>query len=84
MQIQEFQQFFFWCMIINGSIYLISALAIGLMREWACKIMFLVLGMEAADTLIAVQRYLANFKLLITVFNFTPWLVLYLMEHAIV
>ena len=80
MNIDLLQDFFFWSMIINSAIYVISALATMFLRGFMCAVMKKVFDYDKEDSLKAVQRYLANYKLLITVFNFTPWIVILIIK----
>lgn len=80
MEIQLLQEFFFWSMIVNMAIYVISALAITFLKGFVCGMMKRVFDLERDESLKAMQRYLANYKLLITTFNFTPWIVLLIIE----
>lgn len=80
MNIELLQDFFFWCMIINGIIYIVSALATIFMKGFLCSVMKKVFDLEKEESLREVQRYLANYKLLITVLNFTPWIVILIIK----
>lgn len=80
MNIQLIEDFFFWSMIINLGIYLISSLATLFMPAFLCTVMNKVFDYSREESLKAVQRYLANYKLLITVFNFTPWIVILIIK----
>ena len=80
MNIQLLQDFFFWSMIINSAIYIVTALATMFLRAFVCGLMKKIFDFEKEESLKALQRYLANFKLLITVFNFTPWIVILIIK----
>lgn len=74
MNLQLLQAFFFWCMVINSAVYVISAVFTVLFNGFMCFVMKKVFEYEKEESLKAVQGYLANYKLFITVFNFTPWI----------
>ena len=80
MDIHILEQFFFWCMVINSGIYLLTVVAVMTMRDFLCTIHMKLFHMDREETLRAVQKYLGNFKLFITVFNFTPWVVLLILQ----
>jgi len=74
------KDFFFWCMIINSGVYVVTALATMFIRNFVVSVHARMFGMDQQATLHSVQRYLGNFKLLITVFNFAPWAALHLIS----
>ena len=76
MDLEFLRRFFFWCMIVNSGVYLVTAISLIAFRGFVYGILTKLFGID--DTIIgaSVQKYLGNFKLLITFFNFTPWLVL--------
>ncbi|HFS85484.1 MAG TPA: hypothetical protein ENK72_02580 [Epsilonproteobacteria bacterium] len=76
---EALEQFFLWCTIVNTVIYLFTVFAVLLLKSFVLKIHQLLFQMDEAATLQSIQHYLGNFKLFITVFNFTPWLVLVMM-----
>ncbi len=80
MNIQLLQDFFFWSMIINSAIYIVAALATMYLRSLVCGLMKKVFDFEKDESLKAMQRYLANYKLLIIAFNFTPWIVILIIK----
>lgn len=75
------QEFLFWCMIINLGIYCFTAIAVVTMRDFVCKTQEWFFGTDRETSLKLVQRYLATYKLLITVFNFTPWIALLILNR---
>ena len=74
MDFEKLQQFFFWCMLVNSGVYAVTAIAILAFGDFICTINQKMFGLDQATIRQSMQRYLANFKLLITVFNFAPWL----------
>lgn len=75
------KDFFFWCTVINSGIYALTALATVAMRTFICNIQLKLFDMDQTSTLASIQKYLANFKLFITVFNFTPWVALMIINQ---
>lgn len=81
MNIEQLYDFFFWCMIINCVIYMITVSYAFFMKDFFCRLMFRLFETDRAEALNMLQRYIASYKLLITVFNFTPWLALFIMTR---
>jgi len=63
-------------MMVNSVIYLVTAISLVAFREFVYGILGRLFGIYDAVIGASVKKYLGNFKLLITVFNFTPWIVL--------
>ncbi len=73
MQLELIEKFLFWCLLINIGIYSITAIAALVLRSMVCRIHKALFGMEPAAVMQSIQHYLAAYKLLITFFNFVPW-----------
>ena len=80
MELETLQGFFFWCMVINTGIYTFTAIAVLAFRGIICWLHEKIFGFDEETTLKSVHRYLANYKLLITVFNFTPWVAILIIK----
>lgn len=80
MNIEIIEKFLFWSMIINSVIYIVSALATMFLRGFVCFLLKTVFDFDQKESLKAVQNYLAHYKLFITVFNFTPWIVILIIK----
>lgn len=76
MDIYQLQDFFFWCMLINSGVYAITAVAVSLLRKTVVRIQKWVFGLDDETIMSGIYKYLAAFKLFITVFNFAPWIAL--------
>ena len=70
------RQFFFWCMIINSAVYLFTAVSLMVFRGFVYSILGMLFKIDDVIIGASIQKYLGNFKLLITFFNFTPWIAL--------
>ncbi len=79
-ELETLQDFFFWCMVINTGIYVFTAIAVFLFKGIICWIHDKIFGFDEETTLKSVHRYLANYKLLITVLNFTPWIAILIIK----
>ena len=80
MDIEKLQEFFLWCTLVNSGIYALTAVAILTLRDFLCKVHEKMFGFDQETTLKSTQKYLANYKLLITAFNFTPWIVILIIK----
>lgn len=80
MGIELIQDFLLWCLLINIGIYLITVVAVLLMGDLYIKILKKVFGLDEETIRKATLTYIANYKLLITVFNFTPWLAILIIK----
>ncbi|MCG6938460.1 MAG: hypothetical protein LJE83_09870 [Gammaproteobacteria bacterium] len=80
MNIQILQEFFLWCMLLNTGIYALTAVAVLFMCDFICSIHKKMFGFDEATVLKVMQKYMANYKLLITVFNFVPWVALLVID----
>ena len=80
MDIEKLQEFLLWCMIINIGIYLLVVVAWLSMRDFYIKLLNKSLDLDAEAIRAGVFTYLGNYKLLITVFNFVPWLAILIIK----
>jgi hypothetical protein len=82
MDIDRLQDFFFWCMIVNVGIYLLVVVAWLSLRDFYTNILMKVYGLDELIIKKGVYTYTANYKLLITIFNFTPWIAILIIKQA--
>lgn len=68
------ERFLFWCLVINTGVYTLTAIALFTLREFVYRVQSKVFHFDRESTDRAAQSYMANYKLLITALNFTPWL----------
>jgi len=80
MDIEKLQEFFFWCMLVNLGIYALTAILILIFHNTVLKIQRKMFRLDEETVSKAVYRYLANYKLLITVFNFVPWIAILIIK----
>ena len=76
MDLAKLQDFFLWCMLVNSGVYLVTALAVLVFRKFVYKIHEKIFGLDEKAVNESIHRYLATFKLLVTIFNFGPWIAL--------
>ena len=83
MDLETLEKFFLWCLIINSAVYVITALATLVMKEFLYGVHRRMFNMDREAVDQATQKYLSNFKLLITVFNFAPWVAILLVRSGL-
>ena len=80
MDIEKLQAFFLWCMLVNIGIYAFTAIAVLLLRDFICRMQSKMFGLSEDTVRKSIFMYLASYKLLITVFNFVPWIVIVIIK----
>ncbi len=80
MDIEKLQAFFLWCMLVNIGIYAFTAIAALVLRDFICKIQAKMFGLNEETIRKSMYMYLAIYKLLITFFNFVPWIVILIIK----
>lgn len=80
MDIITLKAFFLWSLVINSLIYTLTVIAVYFFRGFVYRVHALVFRLDEQTVNASIHRYLATYKLLITFFNFTPWLVLLLLD----
>ena len=80
MDIEILQKIFFWCMLVNFGIYTFTAIMILVFHNTILKIQTKMFRLDEKTVSKSVYMYLANYKLLITVFNFVPWIVILIIK----
>jgi len=77
--IDHWRGFFGWCTMINLGLYLISAIPLLFMIQWASELHAGLLHVDAESVRKEYFSYLANYKLLLIVFNLVPYAALRIM-----
>ena len=80
MELETLKEFFFWCMLVNTGIYAFTAVAVLVLRDFLCKIHKKMFVLNEETVCESMQKYLANYKLLITFFNFVPWIAILIIK----
>ena len=80
MDIDTLQALFFWCMVVNTGIYAFTAIAVLALRDLVCKIHKKMFGLDKETVRRSIHMYLAAYKLLITFFNFAPWIAILIIK----
>ncbi|MDA7921857.1 hypothetical protein N9B21_02155 [Verrucomicrobiales bacterium] len=81
MTLPIFASFLGWSLLLNIVILSVSTIAIAAFRAKVSKIHAKLFRMEAGALGQEYFRYLAHYKLLVIVFNLTPWPALKLMAE---
>jgi hypothetical protein len=74
--LQVWTAFFGWLTIVNMGIYLVTVIALWLMRDFAYRMNARLFGISEDQVAKTTFNYIGAYKLLITVFCFAPWLAL--------
>jgi hypothetical protein len=67
-------------MLVNIGIYVFTAIAVLVLRDFVCKIHKKLFGLDEETVFKSIQKYLATYKLLITVFNLSPWIAILIIK----
>ncbi len=76
MTIENLIQFLGWCIAINGSILILSTVSILLFKKTFSSIHAKLFSLNQEALSRAYFNYLANYKILVIVFNITPYIAL--------
>ncbi len=74
--IETLTAFFGWCLVISIVVYVITVSAYWLLRDFAMRMNANAFGITEQHVAEVTFRYVAAYKLAITVLFFTPWLAL--------
>ena len=74
MNIEIVREFLGWCAVINMGLLVLSSVLVIALRRTISGIHRKMFGLDEAAVLQAYFRYLANFKLLVIVFNLVPYI----------
>ena len=77
--LETLREFLGWCTVINFVMLLIASIAVGPMRGMIVGIHGKMFGLAEADLHRAYFEYVANYKILVVVFNLVPYVALVLM-----
>ncbi len=72
MDIDKLQDFLLWSLIVNIGIYLLVVVALLAMSDFHIRMLEKMFGLDEKTIQKGMYTYVANYKLLITVFNFAP------------
>lgn len=80
MNIETMDKFFFWFTVVNAGIYALTAIASLLLRDFICRLQAKMFGLGEDTIRKSIYTYIAAYKLLITVFNFAPWVAIQIIK----
>ncbi len=75
----EFANFLGWCTLLNFALLVIASIALAVARKPILAIHGRLMGLESESLKVSYFNYLANYKVLILVFNLIPYLALRIM-----
>ena len=65
-----------WCSLINIGLLVFVTVWLVALRDWTKRIHSSLLGVDMNELDVIYFRYLANYKMLVLVFNIVPYIVL--------
>ncbi len=76
----EMIEFFGWCSVINISLLIFSAIIVVVMRTYIAQLHSKLFNLNINDIKHDYFKYLAQYKIIIIVFNIVPYFALKLMS----
>ncbi|MGK0241040.1 MAG: hypothetical protein ACI92G_004531 [Candidatus Pelagisphaera sp.] len=76
MTLEMITTFMGWCLVVNGVMLLVAALAVMAFRAPVMRLHGKLFGLSEDDLARAYFEYFAHYKIIILVFNLVPYLVL--------
>ena len=74
MDLGTLEKFFLACLLVNTGVYVLTLVAALVMSNFIYYIHSSLFNLDKETVDKAMLNYFSNFKLLITVFNFAPWI----------
>lgn len=71
--------FFGWCTVINFAVLILASISLLSMRNWISSVHSSMFGISKKQLSNQYFQYLANYKILIFIFSFVPYLALKIM-----
>jgi len=82
MSIEQLSAFLGWCLLINALVLTVMTLAAMFFGEWISRLHAKLFGLSETSVKSEYFNFLANYKLLVTVFNLTPFIALKIMQAS--
>ena len=79
MQIETLREFFGWCLVLNGGLFILTAVNLLLLKGWASRLHAKMFGVEEGAVSRIYFQVLAFYKIVLIVFNLVPYVALRLM-----
>ena len=76
MDIETLTTFFMWCTIINGGLFVVSAITCLLLKNWAFRMHSKMFGISRDAFNVSTYAFLGLFKIVFLVFNVVPYVAL--------
>ncbi|MCB9092338.1 MAG: hypothetical protein H6620_07235 [Halobacteriovoraceae bacterium] len=74
MELDQLQSFLGWCTVINFGILALTSVAISIFKKPLSKLQARMFGVESLSARGFYFSYLANYKIVVLVFNLVPYL----------
>ncbi|MEM9398797.1 MAG: DUF6868 family protein [Verrucomicrobiota bacterium] len=81
MNISKLTEFFGWCSLINLAILFFATFGLMTLRSWISKIHGKVFHLSEKELAQLYFSYLGHYKIIIMVFNITPYIALRIISH---
>lgn len=76
MNVELLQEFLGWCVVINFGILALSTISLVLFKEKVAQLHAKTFGVSSSEVKSHYFTYLANYKIVVIVFNLVPYLAL--------
>lgn len=76
MDLQTLRQFFMWCTILTGGLYVATAIVCVFATGWIYRIQSRWFPMPRETFTVVLYAFVGFFKILFLVFVFVPWIAL--------
>lgn len=80
MDVTFFREFLGWCVLINFGILGLSTISLVLFKEKVAHLHAKTFGVSSSDVKNHYFTYLANYKIVVIVFNLVPYLALLIVK----
>jgi hypothetical protein len=82
MNVETLTTFFGWCTVINLGIFLVAAIKIMVMRDWASKIHAKMFKIDEESVRQMYFQFLALYKIAFVTLNLVPYVALKIMSGS--
>ena len=73
MTLESLTSFLGWCTLINSFLLVLTTVMLFIARDWVSGVHSRMFGLDKTELSLAYFKYLAYFKIVVLVFNFTPY-----------
>jgi len=76
MDMQTLRKFFMWCTILNGVLYIFSAMMCAFAGDWIYRVQTKWFHLPREVFSVVIYSFLGMYKIVFLVFNVVPWVAL--------